>query len=151
MQDATRAPKDGKKRILVVDDTESVADLMREMLISFGYEAEISLIVEASLAAYAPGKYDLVITDYLMPKMNGVEFATAMKQKSPGQRVLLITGSTFPMTEINPRQLPVEATLQKPFSVEEFQQSVNDVLALPPILFNPAVMQQQPRPQFRAS
>ena len=127
MQDLSRNFLSGAKKILVVDDTESVADLMREMLRSFGHDAEICQEVKAALAGFAPGKYDLVITDYLMPGMNGVDFARALRQKSPAQRILLITGSTFPMTESAARQLPVDAMLQKPFSVEEFHTALHDV------------------------
>ena len=124
MREGQRGSQRRDEKILVVDDTESVADLMREMLLSFGYGAEVSLTVDNAFALYAPGKYDLVITDYLMPKMNGVDFAYSIKQKSPAQRLLLITGSTFPVSDGGLGQLPVEATLQKPFSVEEFQQAV---------------------------
>ena len=118
----------GTKNILVVDDTGNVADLMREMLLSFGYQVQVCLKVEDALASYAPDKFDLVITDYLMPRMNGVELAEAIKQRSAAQRILLITGSTFPMSERATRPLPVNSTLQKPFSVAEFQQAVAALL-----------------------
>jgi CheY-like chemotaxis protein len=149
MQDVARGPMDGTKKILVVDDTESVSELMREMLRTFGYDAEICETVDAALAAFAPGKFDLVITDYLMPKMNGVDLARALKQQSPVQRILLITGSTFPMTESATRQLPVEATLQKPFSVDEFRQAIVDVLTAQPVLLTAAPIQ-SPHPPIRA-
>ncbi len=112
------------KNILVVDDSSSVADLIREMLVSFGYQAEICLTVKEALAKFEAGKYDLVITDYTMPLMNGVELATAIRQRAPDQTVLLITGSTFSMSDSTARQMPVNATLQKPFSVQEFHEAV---------------------------
>ena len=128
MINAARSLKAGKKNILVVDDTANVADLMREMLLSFGYQVQVCLQVDDALTHFAPDKFDLVITDYLMPRMNGVELAEAIKQRSPGQLILLITGSTFPMSERATRPLPVNATLQKPFSVLEFQHAVTALL-----------------------
>ena len=112
------------KKILVVEDTENVADLMREMLKSFGYEVEVRLEVKEALATYEPGKFDLVITDYTMPGMNGLSFAYLLRQQSPGQLILLITGSAYSITDGVARPLPVDATLQKPFSVTEFQEAV---------------------------
>ena len=145
MEDVLRGVGNVKQRILIVDDTESVSYLMHEMLVSFGYEAEVALAVDKAFALFVPGKYDLVVTDYLMPVMNGVELAAALKQQAPGQRVLLITGSTFPPTNSAARQLPVDGMLQKPFSVDEFRETVKKVLVAQPILLSaPAV--RQPRP-----
>jgi CheY-like chemotaxis protein len=116
------------KKILVVDDSASVADLISEMLLSFGYQPEVCLTVKEALAKFESTKYDLVITDYTMPVMNGVEFAKRLRERAPGQTVLLITGSTFSMSESASREMPVNATLQKPFSVQEFQQAVAGLL-----------------------
>jgi CheY-like chemotaxis protein len=126
MNDSIGRTAAGCKRILVVEDTQSVAEFLREMLQAFGHHAEISLSVQQALAAFEPGKYDLVITDYTMPGMNGIEFARRIKQQSAGQVILLITGSTFSLADSAPGEMPVEAVLQKPFSVKEFQ----DMLAL---------------------
>jgi CheY-like chemotaxis protein len=117
------------KKILVVEDTANVADLMREMLHSFGYEVEVRLAVTEALATYEPGKFDLVITDYTMPGMNGLSFAYLLRQQSPGQLILLITGSAYSITDGAARPLPVDATLQKPFSVTEFQDAVTNLFA----------------------
>jgi len=118
-----------KKTILVVDDAASVAELISEMLLSFGYQPEICLTVKEALAKFEAAPFDLVITDYTMPGMNGVEFAKIIKERVPGQIVMLITGSTFSMSEAVSRQMPVNATLQKPFSVDEFQRAVASLLA----------------------
>ena len=129
MNDSVGAAANSAKKILVVDDTLTVAELIQEMLLNFGHQGEVCLTVEEALTRFEPGKYDLVITDYTMPRMNGVEFAKAIRLKSPDQLILLITGSTFSMADSAARQLPVNATLQKPFSVREFQQSLTDLFA----------------------
>ena len=113
------------KKILVVEDTGNVADLMREMLRSFGHEVEVRLAVTEALATFEPGKFDLVITDYTMPGMNGLSFAHLLRQQSPAQTILLITGSAYSITDGAAKPLPVDAVLQKPFSVDEFQRTVD--------------------------
>ncbi|HEX3797616.1 MAG TPA: response regulator [Verrucomicrobiae bacterium] len=125
---ATQAVTGSKKSILVVDDSASVAELISEMLLSFGYHPEICLTVKEALAKFEANKYDLVITDYTMPGMNGVDFAKLLKESAPSQIVLLITGSNFSMTEAASRSMPVNATLQKPFSVQEFQEAVANLI-----------------------
>jgi CheY-like chemotaxis protein len=124
MNDSTGRSMAAAKNILVVDDSQSVSELIKEMLLSFGYQAEICLTVKDALDKFEAGKYDLVITDYTMPGMNGVEFAQILRQRAPTQTILLITGSAFSMGEATLRQLPVNTTLQKPFSVQEFHEVV---------------------------
>jgi len=126
MNDSIGRTAVGSKKILVVEDTQSVAEFIREMLLAFGHRAEVSLSVQQALAAFEPDKYDLIITDYTMPGMNGIDFARRIKEQSPGQVILLITGSTFSLTDNAAEAMPIEAVLQKPFSVMEFQ----DTLAL---------------------
>jgi DNA-binding response OmpR family regulator len=109
----------GKRKILIVDDASSVADFIREMLRSFGHEADVSLSVSQALSLFEAVNYDLVITDYTMPGMNGVDFARRLKERNPSQLIMLITGSTFSLT--GGGDSPVDAVLQKPFSILEFQ------------------------------
>jgi CheY-like chemotaxis protein len=124
--------KPASKNILIVEDTENVADLMKEMLKSFGYEVEVRLAVTEALATYEPGKFDLVITDYTMPGMNGLSFAYLLRQQSPRQLILLITGSAYSITDGVAKPLPVNATLQKPFSVSEFQDAITSIFDIEP-------------------
>jgi CheY-like chemotaxis protein len=114
----------GPKNILVVDDTPSVSDLIREMLQSFGHQVDIRPDAKTALAVFEPGKYDLVITDYTMPVTNGVDFAHLLRKRSPGQHIILITGSAFTLSDIAAQSLPVNSILQKPFSVMEFQSAL---------------------------
>jgi CheY-like chemotaxis protein len=137
MNDPARFPVVGPKKILVMDDTATVAELMREMLLSLGHQVELCQTVEDALAKFAPGKYDLLVTDYMMPRMNGVEFSHAIRERAPEQLILLITGSTFSMQGTTPQPLPVSGILQKPFSVSEFQEAILGLLAdtAPPITY----------------
>ena len=63
------------RRILVVDDASPVAETIQAMLSELGHAVDISGDGQDALNKFAPGKYDLIITDYSMPKMNGLELA----------------------------------------------------------------------------
>lgn len=121
------------KQILVIEDTVSVAELIREMLAGMGHRADLCTTVEDALAKFAPQKYDLVITDYTMPRMNGIELSHVLRKLAPSQTILLITGSTFSMMDDDPKQYPVNAFLEKPFSIAEFHDSVLKLLAQPSV------------------
>lgn len=129
MNDITRLVMVGPKRILVMDDTPTVADLIREMLLSMGHQVELAQTVEEAMGMFEPGRFDLVITDYTMPRMNGMEFSHVLRQRAPEQLILLITGSAFSLQETVSSQLPINGILQKPFSVDEFQRAVAELLS----------------------
>ena len=129
MNDSMESAATGSKKILVVDDTSSVADLIREMLLSFGHQADVCGTVKEALVFYGASKYDLVITDYTMPGTNGVDFSHQLRKQSPQQRIILITGSSYTLTDKSDQPLPVNSILQKPFSVEEFQHAVTTVFS----------------------
>jgi PAS domain S-box-containing protein len=97
--------------ILLVDDEELVRTATAEMLRDLGHE-----VVEASGGAQALGKLgarlqvDAVVTDYRMPRMNGVELAARIRKAWPGTPILLITGYTDLTDDVS--DLP---RLAKPF------------------------------------
>ena len=114
------------KKVLLVDVTiPDLARVLEEMLVRLGHTVEISPDGKDALSRYKPGKYDLVITDYSMPRMNGVELAEIVKRRSAEQRILMVTAYTFTIAAYDGRPLPVDAILRKPFRPKEF----NDTLA----------------------
>ena len=84
---------------------------------------------QEALDLFAQERFDLVITDYLMPLMKGDELARNIKQLAPDEPVLMITGST---SELGSIQTSVDAVLNKPFSFEELRQAVAQILDLVP-------------------
>jgi CheY-like chemotaxis protein len=112
------------KRILVVDDAPEVADTIQSVLAQCGHQVETSTDGKEALTKFESGRYDLVITDYSMPQMNGIELAGAIKQKSAGQLVLLVSGFIFSISAKYTPPLPVDLILTKPFSLKELQEAV---------------------------
>ena len=109
------------KKVLVVDDVPEVANTIEEVLNGLGHEVELSPNGKDALRRFKPGKYDLVITDYSMPQMNGVELATILKRRSSQQRIMMVTAFAFTITAYDGRPLPVDYLIHKPFKPNEIQ------------------------------
>jgi CheY-like chemotaxis protein len=117
----TRMPR---KRILLAEDSADVAQALNDMLAEFGHEVDHAPDGKEALTHYKPGKYDLVITDYSMPRMNGVELAEIIKRRSHKQPILMITAFAFTIAAFDGRPLPVDVILRKPFLPKEFQDAL---------------------------
>ncbi len=120
------------KRILIVDDETQMLSLLEDML-SDEYQ-----IIKASNGAEAlelakQATIDLLVTDLVMPKMNGIDLIVAIRQSQPELKIIAISGGGG----INGRfdYLPVAKLigagkiLRKPFSPRELMQSIHDILA----------------------
>jgi CheY-like chemotaxis protein len=112
------------KKVLVVDDVLDLARALEAMLKRLGHKVEISSDGKDALARFKPGKFDLIITDYSMPRMNGVELAEILKRRSADQRILMVTAYTFTIAAYDGRPLPVDAILRKPFHPKEFSDTI---------------------------
>ena len=113
-----------RKRILLAEDSADVAQALRDMLGEFGHEVDHAPDGKEALTRYKPGRFDLVITDYSMPRMNGVELAEIVKRRSPKQPILMITAFAFTIAAFDGRPLPVDVILRKPFHPKEFQDAL---------------------------
>jgi CheY-like chemotaxis protein len=80
------------KAILFVDDHEVLARLSCEILEMQGYRAEYAYNANDALAKFDRDKFDIVVTDYKMEGMNGLELAKLIRQKSPEVPVIIVTG-----------------------------------------------------------
>ena len=113
------------KRILLADDQQEVREMIKMML---GIDEHI--VTEAgngreALDLFTPGRFDLVITDYVMPVMKGDELARNIKRLAPTEPILMITGSAEEFSGI---QMSVDAVLNKPFAFEDLRQAVAQLL-----------------------
>ena len=75
----TEPPDDAPVRILVVDDDENVRDIVCDVLTELGYAAEPARDGADALDRFRPGHYGLVVTDFGMPTMNGLQLACRLR------------------------------------------------------------------------
>jgi CheY-like chemotaxis protein len=101
-------------RILVVDDDESIRELLRMHLTSAGYEVEVA--ADAIVAGYKVLKAppDLIITDVNMPHMDGFEFVAALKADTALPRIPVIFLTSMEDGDSRGRELGAVGYVTKP-------------------------------------
>jgi two-component system cell cycle sensor histidine kinase/response regulator CckA len=120
----------GSETVLLVEDEESVRELVRETLVSKGYK-----VIEAGdgdaglrIAQSHDGLIDLLITDVVMPGMGGCELAQRVAASRPQMKVLFLSGYTEDAIVHHGVLEPGTAFLQKPFTLQVLARKVREVL-----------------------
>lgn len=88
----TSETQPAKPRILIVDDEKLIADTCAEILQQAGFHAQTAYDGWVALEIAAEFQPDYLLTDVLMPRMNGVELAIAVSKMWPATRILLFSG-----------------------------------------------------------
>jgi PAS domain S-box-containing protein len=127
---AARAAEGGSETVLLVEDEESVRQLVRETLQARGYRVVEAENGQAGLAAAAKhdGVIDLVITDVVMPGMGGHELAQQVVKLRPTTKVLYLSGYTEDTIVSDGTIESGTAFLQKPFTLQNLSRKVREVL-----------------------
>jgi CheY-like chemotaxis protein len=117
-------------RVLVVEDEATVAQLIVDVLQEEGHEAEAAFDSQDGLTRIARNRYDLVICDLRMPRLDGPAFYDALVSAGSPilDRIVFITGDTLAprsLEFLESHRLPY---LAKPFLVEELKLAVDRVL-----------------------
>ena len=92
--DSAESIKGNNENILIVDDEESIAMLMGEMLTDYGYQTTITVdsIEALNLFKTNPDKFSMLITDQTMPRMTGLQLITQIREIQPNLPVILCSG-----------------------------------------------------------
>jgi CheY-like chemotaxis protein len=83
--------------ILLVDDNRDGLLVRRALLEELGYTVEVAENGEKGLALFQASNFDVVVTDYRMPKMNGAELIARIRQSDPHARIVLLSGFVEPL------------------------------------------------------
>ncbi|MEW6202109.1 MAG: sigma-54 dependent transcriptional regulator [bacterium] len=114
--------------ILVVDDKESVRNLLASHLKEEGFNVEAAASGEEALERFSGAIYDVVITDMRMPGMDGMEVIRAVREISPDTVIVVITAYAEMENAIAAMKLGAYEYLKKPFKLEEVQAAVEKAL-----------------------
>ena len=119
-----------KKRILVVDDEPNLAFLLAENLVDLGpdYEIEVCNSSADALSLNKAKPFDLVITDLMMPDINGLALTKYLFQQQPGIKLILITAYGNEDIAMKAQNLGVSSYITKPFEMEDMLEAVQSVL-----------------------
>ena len=118
-------------RILLIDDEEQIRLTIGALLRIAGYDVVVAVDGREGLDLFQRQPFDLVITDVLMPRMDGAETIAALRRLKPGLKVIATYGGgriagTTPVATA--QRLEADRLLPKPFTVEEIYAAIADVL-----------------------
>ena len=122
MTSSTPGPK-----ILLVDDNAVVRDMLVDLVESLGYAADAAGGGAEALTLFDQNRYDIVLTDLLMPGMSGWEVLAAIRQRDPRMPVVIITG-TPAVGDPRASQSGV-ALLRKPVDVKALDDTIKEKLS----------------------
>lgn len=116
--------------VLVVDDDPQFRHLLDKALEKVGYTVMTAVDGEEAFDLFLRNKFDLVITDILMPNVNGIELVKRIKDENPWVPVILISG--FEEESSVRRKLPFDDIyfLRKPFSLHDLEDVIAKILKL---------------------
>lgn len=118
------------QRILIVDDETKVAFFLQESLKALDDNLEVLSVAsaEAALGEIEREEFDLLVTDQRMPGLSGLELISQVRQQHPDTRTILITAYGSDELAREAKRLDVQRYFTKPFHIEDFVQTVIEVL-----------------------
>lgn len=119
-------------KILMVDDNGNGLLARKSVLEELGHRVTIMSAPQEALDQFASGRFDLVITDFKMPRMNGVELIVRLRKVDPGIPIILISGFTDALG-LDEQTTGADAVIQKSnHEVQHLIRAVNRLLRRPP-------------------
>jgi len=134
------------KRVLIVDDESNVTMALAANLEKLGdeYIFETASNGGEALTMIQENQYDLVITDYMMPGMNGLDLAQAIRERFPDTHVVLMTAYGTAGLRGTVQNLQLDGYIDKPFSMEQIQELVKQVVGNGPNIPSILIMEDEP-------
>lgn len=116
------------RRLIVVDDDRSTADVVAKLLGDRGYQVDVACDGQTALQLISQHPYDLAVLDYQMPGLNGVEVFRRARELRPDLRGIFLTAYTTIDTVFPAVDAGIERVLSKPANAQELIPVVEQVL-----------------------
>ena len=117
-----------KKTILLVDDEIDILDIQNRYLLQAGYDVLVAHDGKEGLELFRKKSIDLIITDIMMPNMDGYDFISEVQYIAPDQPFLFTTAKTSEQDKIYGLSMGADDFIAKPFSPRELVLRVNNIL-----------------------
>ncbi|MGH8163464.1 MAG: hybrid sensor histidine kinase/response regulator, partial [Rhodanobacteraceae bacterium] len=124
-------------KILVVDDQPEMCAVMTNYLVNDCHDVTAVTGGRAALEAARETHFDLLITDHVMPEMSGKQLAAALREESPGTRVILLTSLAGKGVEVSASSRVINRVLKKPAQLIELRHAIAEVMIDPTTLHLP--------------
>lgn len=117
-----------RKKILIVENNDTLRELLRVTLRTRGYLVETAHDGRSGLEKLEEDSYDLLITDNQMPRMDGLELIEEIYRRKMGLRILMISGRFTKDILERVKERGVLECLDKPFSFKQMIETVREIL-----------------------
>ena len=114
--------------ILVVEDDETLRNLLRRILERMGFTVATAINGNDGIERFSAQPVDLVLTDMMMPVIDGVGLIRALRSKWPDVRIIAISGVEYPCLRMA-IGCGAKATLLKPVQADKLGETIRRVLA----------------------
>ena len=115
--------------VLIIEDETILAKNVRTYLARHGFEARVAESAEAGLTALDEFSPDVVLVDYNLPGMNGLELLAELKRRDPGANVVMLTGHGSVQVAVDAMKLGAADFLGKPIALDELRLVLERVLS----------------------
>jgi len=118
------------KKVLVVDDEIHIVYVVAIKLRNNGYEVVTAANGAEAFELACAEKPDIIVTDFQMPAMTGLEFVEKIRQNEETKDipVILLTARNFAISKEQEQDLQISGCLSKPFSPKELLENIEDIL-----------------------
>lgn len=118
-----------QKYILVVDDEQLVALVVARSLKALGehYTIEVVESGPAALEKFKQNKYHILITDYQMPEMTGLQLAEQVQQFAPTTRIIMMSAFGSSGLRKQAREMGITGFIDKPFEITDLRELVSTI------------------------
>lgn len=129
-QETGSSQDEGSEFILLVEDNEAMRLSVEDALIRMGYYVLSAANGNEALEilVHEGGEVDVVLTDLVMPKMDGLQLSEAIRQQYPDMKILIMTGHTLQENRLQTLQETAVPWLTKPFSLQTLAQKIREIL-----------------------
>jgi DNA-binding NtrC family response regulator len=116
------------ERLLIVEDEETLRESLRRVLIQEGYEVDSVGSSEAALRTLDEKNYNLIITDIILPGVNGIQLLKKCREKNPEVKFIIITAFASIETAVEAIRSGAFDYLVKPIQHQEIKDTIKKAL-----------------------
>src|SRR5512143_3572634 len=116
------------EKLLIIEDEETLRESLKRVFLREQYETDVAESAETALSMIDGRIYDLIITDIILPGMNGIELLKKCREQTPGQIVIIITAYASLETAVEALRAGAYDYIVKPIIHEEIKRIVRNAL-----------------------
>jgi DNA-binding response OmpR family regulator len=117
-----------KKKILAIDDVIDLCSILEKFLCKRGYDVRSAYSGTEAIVLLKNEEFDLVLTDYVMPKVSGYDVAMFLDTLVKRPKIGILSGSSELIGTKEREEMKVSFVIRKPFDFSELERHINGVL-----------------------